>query len=286
MSRSPAKHMLLGCSGSRVALLALLAAPSRVRTQALPGDAVETLQSLPVEPATGAGAAALLGVLRGLDAGPTAPSAGRPALRVTLDDALARSFVVTPPRGVQGLRELRATAAARFAALYGESAESWRVVADWQAAAPFVACALPRELLAVLDEVASRQRWRLDSVQPALVRVWNQLRRALPADGWLLVGFGQTLTVVHLHQERVAGLRTLQLAGTPTRDELETLLEQERLRTPLAAQQTLVWAGGADWLPAATMVAGLASRLLRLPLEGTPAGEQASACQLALLGGG
>jgi hypothetical protein len=281
------RRLLLGCSASQVVLLA---APSRGRTQALPGDAVETLRSLPVEPAAGAGAAALLGVLRGLDAGPAAPRAGRPALRVTLDDGLARSFVVTPPRGVQGLRELRATAAARFAALYGESAESWRLAADWQAAAPFVACALPRELLAVLDDVASRQRWRLESVQPALVRVWNQLRRKLPADGWLLVGFGKTLTVVHFHQERLADLRTLQLAGTPTRDELETLLEQERLRTPRTAaappRHALLWAGAADGLPAATTVAGVASRLLRLPLAGAPAGEQASACPLALLGAG
>jgi hypothetical protein len=76
---------------------------------------------------------------------PVADAHGAP-LAVTLDDGLARSFVVTPPRGARGLRELRASAAARFAALYGESAEPWLLAADWQAAAPFIACALPREL--------------------------------------------------------------------------------------------------------------------------------------------
>ena len=88
----------------------------------------------------------------------------------------------------------------------------------------------------------------------------------------------------------LAGLRTLRLPGTPARDELETLLEQERLRTPLAEdaqpRPALLWAGAADWLPAATTVAGLASRLVRVPVDEAPAGERAGAWPLALAGAG
>jgi hypothetical protein len=68
---------------------------------------------------------------------------------VTVDDGLARSFIVTPPSGAQSLRELQATAAARFAVLYGESTEQWLLAGDWQATPPFIASALPPSTTAV-----------------------------------------------------------------------------------------------------------------------------------------
>ena len=115
---------------------------------------------------------------------------------------------------------------------------------------PFVACALPRELFGALEELAGRQRWRLDSVCPALIRVWNHVQRSIPANGWLLVGYGQTLTVVHSCNDQVADVRTLHLPGAPDFAELEMLLEQEQLRTPVPGDgrppQALLWAGGAE----------------------------------------
>lgn len=248
---------------------------------------VETLVALPVAAAGNAAVANLCGILQGLEAGATAPARGKSGLTVTLDDGVARSFVVTPPSGAHGLRELQACAAARFAALYGESAEQWRLAADWQVTVPFVACALPRELFGAIEELTGRQQWRLDSLCPALVRVWNRVQRSIPADGWLLVGFGQTLTVVHTCSGQVADLRTLHLPGAPDFAELEMLLEQERLRTPVQGDgrspQALLWAGGADWLPAAATVAGLASRVIRLPVVAGP-GDRSAGWQLALAG--
>ena len=278
MSRSQARRLLLGGSAGSVALLS---APTVATSP------VETLVAMPVAAAGSAAVATLCGVLQGLEAGAATPARGTTGLSVTLDDGLARSFVVTPPSGAHGLRELQACAAARFAALYGESAEQWRLAADWQVTVPFVACALPRELSGALEELAGRQRWRLDSVCPALVRVWNHVQRSLPADGWLLVGFGQTLTVVHTCNGQVADLRTLHLPGAPDFAELEMLLEQEQLRTPVQgdgrAPQVLLWAGGADWLPAAAKVAGLASRVIRVPMEAA-ADDRSAAWQLALAG--
>jgi hypothetical protein len=75
------------------------------------------------------------------------------------------------------------------------------------------------------------------------------------------VGFGRTLTLVHHQHGELAGLRTLRLPAAPDLAELETLLEQERLRNApvmgMRARQSLLWTGAADWLPAAATVAGI-----------------------------
>lgn len=278
MSRFRAERLSLGCAPDGAVLLALSAAQPTV------------LASVAVEHPQNASTAAWCGALQGLAPAPPSPS-GSIRLSVTLDDGLVRSFVVTPPRGAQGLRELRASAAARFAVLYGESAEAWLLAADWQATTSFVTCALPREGYQALQQLARTHAWRLQSVSPALVRVWQRVRVSIPADGWLVVGFGRTLTLVHHRSGEVVGLRTLRLPGAPDLAELETLLEQERLRFPVEASthraQSLLWTGAAAWLPAVATIAGLASRTIALPARSVEAAqvvESLAAQQLALAG--
>lgn len=254
--------------------------------------AAEVLASVAVDAPPPTSVAALCGALADLKPVKPVPAANPSKLCVTVDDALTRSFIVTPPSGTQGLRELRATAAARFAALYGESAEQWLLAADWQATAPFIACALPRLLYREVDSLARRNGWYLDSVCPALVRVWNRLHLAIPADGWLIVGFGQTLTLVEIHDALPAGLRSLRLPEAPALADLVTLLEQERLRALLPAaardRQSLLWTGAADWLPSTPTLAGMASRAVPLRAQATSFTDLSEpcrlACQLALAG--
>ncbi len=279
VSRFQGKRLLLGCTSNGAILLAAQASA-----------AIEVLASVAIDLPQHASVAELCGALPDLK--PKLPVSTATSLCVTVDDGMARSFVVTPPSGAQGLQELRATAAARFAVLYGESAEPWLLAADWQATAPFIACALPRQLYRQLDSLARTNGWHLYSVRPALVCIWNRLHVSIPGDGWLVVGFGRTLTLVYTRNEQVSGLRTLRLPGSPDPAELATLIEQERLRAPVPAEarhrQSLLWTGAADWLPAATTIAGLTSRAL--PLD-APAGFLAGlpepcqlACQLALAG--
>ncbi|WP_291995072.1 hypothetical protein [Candidatus Accumulibacter sp. ACC003] len=278
MSRFQAESLLLGCAADGAVLLT---------DPVQPGAAVDILATLPVERSAGATAAGLAAALPGLQLDTRVAAGQKCALTVTLDDGLCRSFVVTPPRGARGLRELRASAAARFAALYGESAEQWLVVADWHALAPFVASALPRALWQALQQLAQTRGWRLASVSPAFVRVGNRLCASIPADGCLLVGFAQTLTLLATRADQVAGLRSLRLAAAPDLAELETLLEQELLRLPAATErgrQSLLWAGAADWLPAAATLAGVASRVIPSRRVVTPAGGQSTAGQLASAG--
>lgn len=271
---------LLGCSPSS---LALLAAPAAVR------QPPATLVSLRFEPGPAAGATLIDRVqqLR-LDA---KRRSVLPSLRlyVTLDDVLTRIFVVTPPGGTRNLRELEAAAAARFAALYGESPEAWRLTADWHASLPFVACALPNDTYRALEAFARAHHWQLASVSPLLARAWNHLRASLASPGWLLAGHGSTLTIAYCERQRVLRVRTLSLVGRPALAELELVIEQERLRalssTPEAQTPSLSWTGTADWLPAASQIAGLASHTLAWPTA-PASGEDDPVARLALAGAG
>ena len=272
MSRFPVDKLFLGCADDGAVLLPASATSA-------PG----VLASVRVDPAGSA-----IGLCDALhDLSPLSSRAGARALSVTIDDGFTRSFVVHPPGGARGLRELRASAAARFAALYGESAESWLLAADWQATRPFVASAVPRSLYAACEQVARQLGCRLDSVSPAMIRVWNRVYASTPSDGWLVVGFGRTLSLLHTAAGQVAGLRSLRLGGAPEPAELEALLEQERLRASAdaatRARQSLLWAGAADWLPATATMVGLASRTIRLS-EALPPGDLPGARQLALAG--
>jgi len=274
VSRFQAERLLLGCTAESAVVLA--------------GDeaaACQVLAQMSFDPQPQAALTTLCAALSELKPTPTASVARRTELHVTVDDGLTRSFVVTPPSGARGLHELRAAAAARFAMLYGEPAEHWLLAADWQASTPFIACALPQQLCKEFDRLARTNRWQLGSVCPALVRSWNEDPLAVPGDGWLIVGFGLTLTLAHTGNAQPIALRSLRLPAAPGLADLATLLEQERLRTPLPAAahggQRLLWTGAADWLPETASVAGLASRTVACGRHASPLRNLPEACRVA-----
>ncbi|MDC6127613.1 Lrp/AsnC family transcriptional regulator, partial [Burkholderia gladioli] len=59
-------------------------------------------------------------------------------------DELARYFIVTPADNSRRLQDLRAAAEVRLQMLYGDDPVRWQILADWQAAEPFLACAVSR----------------------------------------------------------------------------------------------------------------------------------------------
>lgn len=283
MSRSRAETLLVGCTAEAVALLSLRSPPAHA-VQAAPPVEVLAVRQVDSPDLAGDALGRAVSELGAEDPGGTA----KVCLRVTFDDRFARCFTVTPPRGARSLGELRASAAARFAALYGESADAWRLAGDWQAEQPFFACALPAAAWQRIDGLARSRRWRLESACPAVIRVWNRVHASIPDHGWLAVGFGQTLTLVAIRKGALAGLHTLRVGRHPDPGELEALLDQERLRgdpqaTPGQAS-SLLWAGAADWLPKAAIVAGLPSRLIRFPDRAGRSADAADVCGLALAG--
>ncbi len=133
----------------------------------------------------------------------------------TFGDDLVRYFIVTPPANGARMQDLRAAAGARFQMLYGESASAWQLAADWQAATPFLACAVSQRLHTALQLAVDTQRGCLVCVAPNFVAAWNRWRRRLAADAWLATLHGRTLTLGLVagaaRQQRIAAVRMLTL---------------------------------------------------------------------------
>jgi hypothetical protein len=132
----------------------------------------------------------------------------------TLGDALVRYFIVTPPGNSARMQDLRAAASVRFQVLYGESAASWQIVADWQATTPFLACAVPQRLCVALQLAVATQRGTLVSMMPDFVAAWNRSRRHLGAHAWLATLSDGALTlglVADADAPQLVAVRTLVL---------------------------------------------------------------------------
>jgi len=123
-----------------------------------------------------------------------AACAGLP-LTVTVADNWARLFMVAPPHNAGRMQDLQAAAAMRFQSLYGELPSAWEIQADWQAGVPFLACALPRPLLAALQQIAIDHKLHLLSVEAQFVAAWNTYARTLPKDTWFGVAQDHNLTL-------------------------------------------------------------------------------------------
>jgi hypothetical protein len=148
-------------------------------------------------------------------------------VHVLLADDLVRYFMVTPPSNAAGMTDLRSAAEVRFEGLYGDSVAPWHIMADWRSSNPFLACAVPRQLLDALRLAAASQRSALVSVTPSFVAAWNSLRREVLGDAWLATLSGATSTlgiIVGDSRPRLLAVRTL--AFTDDRHSVERLCEQ------------------------------------------------------------
>ncbi|WP_431476904.1 hypothetical protein [Massilia eburnea] len=139
-------------------------------------------QSLAAATAGAAGvAAALPGALAALLAG---QDAGGVAANFVLSDGLVRLWQVTPPVQAARLADLEGAAALRFYTLFGETPAAWHVSADWSAAAPFMAAAVPRLLKAAIETAAVQHGLTVTAIVPHFVAAWNRHAGALKNDAW------------------------------------------------------------------------------------------------------
>jgi hypothetical protein len=162
-----------------------------------------------------------------------AGGAGLP-IHATFGDDLVRYFIVTPPPNGTRMQDLRTAAEVRFQMLYGESAAGWQLVADWHAARPFLACAVPLRWHTALQLAARARRSCLVSTSPNFVDAWNRWRRRVAGDAWLATLHGGALTLGVIdgagRRARLAAVRTLKLI-----DEAPPLawLHEQLVRTAL-----------------------------------------------------
>jgi hypothetical protein len=135
-------------------------------------------------------------------------------VHATFGDDLARYFIVTPPSNSARVQDLRAAASVRFQSLYGDTVSSWHLQADWRAVEPFLACAVPRRVMAALEQAVNARRGCLVSVTPNFVGAWNRSRQYLGTHAWLATLDERALTlglVAATPKPRLASVRTLLL---------------------------------------------------------------------------
>lgn len=129
------------------------------------------------------------------------------AMHVSVDDTLARLFMVTPPANAASLTDCRAAAQARLMQLYGETAAGDALSGDWDHRHPFLACALPARLV----DLAHEGGVRVLSLTPHGVAAWNRWRHQVRAGHWFASVAQDQLTLMAVKQGRVHALRTLPL---------------------------------------------------------------------------
>jgi hypothetical protein len=159
-------------------------------------------------------------------------------LHVTLADDLLRFFVVTPPKNVGTVQDLVTMAAVRFQDLYDEPPIDWKLKADWDIKAPFLACAIPCGILNELNGLAKVRRLTLVSVMPQFLRAWNQFRKQLPVGAWMGVLRHDSVTLAtSTHDRQLESVRTIAIPEQGHKfgwlhDQMERIALQQGLVMP------------------------------------------------------
>jgi hypothetical protein len=168
---------------------------------------------------------------------------------VVLADELARLWQVSPPADSARLADLEAAAALRFQALYGEPAANWQIAAGWDAGQPFLAAAMPRHLLALLQHAAAEQQVTLVEIVPQFVAGWNQWRGALKSDAWYGLVQQGVLTLGAVDGASVRAVRAAALPDGANLDWLARHVAREalRLNLPVPARVQLSGSAPAAW---------------------------------------
>jgi hypothetical protein len=170
--------------------------------------------------------------------------AGWPAT-IVLADELARLWQVSPPADSARLADLEAAAALRFQALYGEPAATWQLAAGWDAGKPFLAAAMPRHLLALLQHAAAEQQIALIEIVPQFIAGWNQWCGALKPGAWYGLVQQGVLTLAALDAGCVRAVRAAALPDGASLEWLGQHVAREALRLNLVAPARLQLSGAA-----------------------------------------
>lgn len=151
-------------------------------------------------------------------------------LHVTISDDWARYWMLTPPKGIRSLAELRALAESRFEQLYGTPLAGWTMDADWSTRGGVLACALPTGLLDSMRQVCAKHNWSILSIVPQATRLINARRARIGAHGWVCSFSTHTFLALLLDGGQLLHARQFRFETLPSIEEVFTRLETELLR--------------------------------------------------------
>ena len=166
-------------------------------------------------------------------------------LSVVLADDLTRLWQVTPPPGASRMGDLEGAATLRFQHLFGASGAEWAIRADWDAAKPFLAAAVPLNLLDGLTLAAREHRFHLVQAEPQLVASLNRWRRARRPGAWFGQVAGGVLSLVACDGARLAAVRSSPIPPGADRGWLDAHVTREALRVGVDLPERLQLCGAA-----------------------------------------
>ncbi len=128
-------------------------------------------------------------------------------LEVRLSSAWVRFAILPWQTALSDETVAQAMAQALFAEQYGAASAGWEVtLSPFKPGSARVASALDGRWLAALRELAEQQRYRLVSMQPVLVSLFNRLADKLPQDALLAVVEPRRLALLQLQGGQWASL--------------------------------------------------------------------------------
>lgn len=203
----------------------------------------------------------------------------------TVSDAWVRYFMLSVPGGVGSLAELQALAAGRFESLFGTPPTGWQLVADWQASGNIMICALPERLVEVAHTLEQTGTWRIRSIQPYTMRLFNQFQAQIPADCWLCGFAPHGVVAVLLEAGAVRHVRRFLFDGELDAEVVQTHLIGEMFRLGVTEPRCMCTVGMLPEMPTNGRVGKLKLVVPQSPkaLIFQPATTEAAA--LAQLGG-
>jgi hypothetical protein len=170
-------------------------------------------------------------------------------------------------------------ARARFAQVYGQVAHDWSIVMNpAPAGAGRLCAAVDQALVVALTNAVAASALRLASVQPALMALFNEWRRRIGDDAWLVIAEQGRLLLAWISGGAWRSVRVRPLNGAQVR--LARLLEQERLLLSADGGQKVFMATlgevavETDGLP----IERLASRPVRSAADQSDAGYALAMC--------
>ena len=153
--------------------------------------------------------------------------------------------MVTPPSNATTLADCVAAAEARHQVLFGEPLGDWQMTADWHGSRAFLACALPKSLLAELRDCARDHRLVLQHIAPQFVVAWNRWRSQLSEGAWFGVMHEGSLTVAAIAGGGMRAIREISVSSGVIHEQglLSNLLAREALRMNIPKPEAISLCG-------------------------------------------
>ncbi|HEX7952887.1 MAG TPA: hypothetical protein VF523_07445 [Burkholderiales bacterium] len=173
------------------------------------------------------------------------PDAAKGRATIILSSQFVRYMVLPSSVKLLSAAEEREFARARFVQIYGQSALEWTIALSVTAFGTGRLCAaVDRALVGALATAVATSRLRLVSVQPVLMALFNESRRSMGGDCWLVIAEPERLLVAWICAGQWRSVRMRPLGGGAVI--LAEVLEQERLLLAAGGGQEIFLASLGD----------------------------------------